>query len=369
MANLKDFATALIQTAPSPATSGTSLVLASAMGVRFPAVPFNAVAHPDGQLPTLDNAERVTVTAVSTDTLTIVRAQGNTTAKSIAAGWRLSNAIFADDIMYGSNVFVNQETPSGSVNGTNKNFTLSRGYISGTLEVYVNGLLQAPTTHTTEVSASAGTFSLDTAPLTGDIVRVSYYYSATTGGNAQTVNGNTDADLMPVGAGMDFWGSTLPSSRFMWAYGQAISRTTYASLFALIGTTYGAGDGSTTFNIPDKRGRVSAGKDDMGGTSANRLTNQSGGLNGDVLGATGGAENHTLITSQLPTHSHATIASAAGFDGNIVTGGSWQGAASLSQGGAAFRVASNPSTGTAGSDTPHNNVQPTIICNYIIKVA
>jgi microcystin-dependent protein len=61
------------------------------------------------------------------------------------------------------------------------------------------------------------------------------------------------------------------------------------------------GDGSTTCNIPDCRGRVIAGKDDMGGTSANRLTNQSGGLNGDTLGAMGGSETHTLTEAQLPT--------------------------------------------------------------------
>jgi len=98
MANIKDFATALIATAPSPANSGTSLVLDAGMGARMPAVPFAATIHPEGEIPTLDNAEKVNVTDVVVDTLTIQRAQGQTTAKNIGVGWRISNAIFASDL-------------------------------------------------------------------------------------------------------------------------------------------------------------------------------------------------------------------------------------------------------------------------------
>ena len=98
MANIKDFATALIATAPSPANSGTSLVLQAGKGARMPAVPFAATIHPEGEIPTLDNAEKVNVTNVVADTLTIQRAQGETTAKNIGIGWRISNAIFASDL-------------------------------------------------------------------------------------------------------------------------------------------------------------------------------------------------------------------------------------------------------------------------------
>jgi len=97
MSNKKDFATGTVLTAPSSATAGTSLVLQSGEGARMPAVPFFATAHLANTLPTLDNAEKLQVTAISTDTLTIVRAQGDTTAKSIAVGWRISNAVFAAD--------------------------------------------------------------------------------------------------------------------------------------------------------------------------------------------------------------------------------------------------------------------------------
>lgn len=74
----------------------------------------------------------------------------------------------------------------------------------------------------------------------------------------------------PAGVVLPFAGTAEPSG-WLFCYGQAVSRETYAALFAAIGSTYGAGDGSTTFNLPDCRERVLAGKGDMGGTSANRL--------------------------------------------------------------------------------------------------
>src|SRR5882757_3102233 len=106
---------------------------------------------------------------------------------------------------------------------------------------------------------------------------------------------------IPIGGLTDFIGSTVPNSSFVFPTGQAISRVTYATLFALIGTTYGAGDGSTTFNIPDLRGRVTAGKDDMNGSAASRLTNALSGITGTTLGASGGLEAQTLTLGQLPT--------------------------------------------------------------------
>lgn len=96
--NYADLSTSLVATAPSPATTGTSLVVTAGHGARFPTAPFYATAHPDGVFPTFDNAEIVQVTGKSTDTLTIVRAQKSTTAKSIAIGWRISASIYAADL-------------------------------------------------------------------------------------------------------------------------------------------------------------------------------------------------------------------------------------------------------------------------------
>lgn len=116
---------------------------------------------------------------------------------------------------------------------------------------------------------------------------------------------------VPIGSCIDFFGATAPNSSFVLAYGQAISRTAYSTIFAMFGTTYGPGDGSTTFNIPDLRGRVVAGKGDMGGIDAGLLTASYFGVvtgaSGATLGAKGGAESHLLTTPQIPSHTHSNV--------------------------------------------------------------
>lgn len=198
--------------------------------------------------------------------------------------------------------------------------------------------------------------------------------------NYQRAANNVPVQL-PVGALMPYAGSSAPSG-WLLCYGQDVSRTTYAALYAAIGVTYGVGNGTTTFTLPDLRGRVVAGKDDMGGTSANRLTNQTGGLNGDTLGATGGSETHTLTAAQLPANipnsatststSTGTVAPTSGQFISTSGGGVPSGTSSTTWGQSTnlslsitttttTTVTINPSGGSA-----HNNIQPTIILNYII---
>jgi microcystin-dependent protein len=124
-------------------------------------------------------------------------------------------------------------------------------------------------------------------------------------------------------------GTTAPSG-YLLAYGQCVSRTTYAALFAIISTTY-PGTGACTgseFGIPDLRGRVIAGQDDMGGGgSANRLQDAgSDSLNGDTLGDTGGAETETLSEAELDAHSHSStgldLAGHSHDEGSLAVSGS-----------------------------------------------
>jgi microcystin-dependent protein len=215
---------------------------------------------------------------------------------------------------------------------------------------------------------------------------VATYYNATTEWILQGLAGNPYN--IPLGGMIEFTGTTAPNGSFVLPFGQAISRSIYAAYFAMVGTTYGAGDGST-FNVIDKRGRVSAGKDDMGGTSANRLTNQSGGLNGDTLGAAGGSETHTLTLAESAAHDHggqatgtlnfnthvrnidaATGAVAVPVHATSATAGDQNWFVNngiLHFGGTA--PPSDPRTiASAGGGGAHNNTQPTIIVNYILRV-
>ncbi len=168
------------------------------------------------------------------------------------------------------------------------------------------------------------------------------------------------AALCPTGSTLPYAGLTEPTG-WLFCYGQAVSRTTYASLFAIISTTYGVGDGSTTFNLPDIRGRVVAGQDDMGGSSANRLTGLSGGVDGDTLGGTGGVESHTLAVSEMPAHTHP---GSLGRAANSAIGTS-NSATSANTGGLGFNQ--ELQIASQGGGSAHNNVQPTIVLNYIIK--
>jgi microcystin-dependent protein len=159
---------------------------------------------------------------------------------------------------------------------------------------------------------------------------------------------------VPSGTISAYGGSSTPSG-WLLCDGSAVSRTTYASLFTAIGTVHGTGDGSSTFNIPDMRGRVPAGKDDMGGSAASRLTTGGSGVNGATLGSVGGSETHTLTTAQLANHSHGLTLYDTAPGTSPVAGG---------QGGT---VAGSFSTNAAGSGSAHNNTQPTLVANYIIK--
>ena len=183
---------------------------------------------------------------------------------------------------------------------------------------------------------------------------------------------------VPAGCIMPYAGATAPDG-WLLCRGQAVSRTTYADLFAVIGTAYGVGDGSTTFNLPDLGGRVPAGKE----ATATRLTAGMSGVDGATLGATGGDQ-------RMPQHSHG-VGDPGHLHGNFdhahfVTAGQEiphagnTGRAAFGDGtnvgifGTSGVVGGAPNTGsnvtgisiqTAGGGASQN-VQPTIILNYVI---
>lgn len=165
---------------------------------------------------------------------------------------------------------------------------------------------------------------------------------------------------LPAGAIIQWGGSTAPPN-WLLCDGSAVSRTTYASLFAAVGTSYGAGNGTTTFNLPDLRGRVPVGK--------------NGGSFG-TLGATGGAETHTLTVAQLPAVT-GDFRLHGGENGSNI----WQPSGVFSTSDIRsneFRTSSAVNGGASsvgpllrfnngGQGQAHNNLQPYQVVNYIIK--
>lgn len=167
-----------------------------------------------------------------------------------------------------------------------------------------------------------------------------------------------DAQGVPSGVVLAWTANTAPTG-WLLCYGQEVSRTTYATLFSAIGTTYGSND-STTFTLPDMRGLVIAGKDDMGGAAAGIMTDY-----GTTLGATGGSEHVTLTTNEMPAHSHS---------GNVALRTNWESGTSsqspIGTGSARYDGSgTNPALtiNDTGGGQAHENTQPTMILNYIIK--
>jgi microcystin-dependent protein len=187
---------------------------------------------------------------------------------------------------------------------------------------------------------------------------------------------------IPLGGGMVYFGTSAPNSAFAFPFGQAVSRTIYAPLFALFGTTYGAGDGSTTFNLPDLRGRVPVGLDNMGGTTANRLSDANSTIAGvrHTLGGAGGQVTHALSVAELAAHTHAntltdpghahSVPNATGFRGGsntttgVGSGVTYGDTLPTTTSGTAITI----NNASAGSGATHENMQPSLMVNYIMRI-
>lgn len=190
--------------------------------------------------------------------------------------------------------------------------------------------------------------------------------SAVTAGSNVTISSGVISVAIPAavpsGVLAPFAGASAPTG-WLLCDGSAVSRTTYAGLFSAIGSAFGAGDGSTTFNVPDLRGRSVFGLDNMGGTDAGRLSVTN------TLGGTGGAEKktastdgHTLTLTEIPAHTHGMQGTSGGTNGatsaqpSPVSGSGLQ---TASAGGGAAH-----SHGITNFDV----MPPYVLMNYIIKV-
>jgi microcystin-dependent protein len=190
---------------------------------------------------------------------------------------------------------------------------------------------------------------------------------------------------VPIGSMLAYGGPTAPTG-WLLCYGQAVSRTTYAALFAVLGTAYGVGDGASTFNLPDKRGRVSIGADNMGGSAAGNVTSAVSGINANVVGASGGNQNSQTdpltATSILniavtdPGHIHTIGTNEGVIEGNLGTnpgfgsGNLYNPTTTVNTTGSSVTgltiTGSVATTVTSGLTGASQNMPPTQVDNWII---
>ena len=281
-----------------------------------------------------------------------------TSGQTFASG----NQVTASKLMN----IANQASFITGPNNTADDTTIQVDATGGYLKVPSNGISsnELKSDATTDTNRAVGTNHIKDGAITSD-----------------KLDGTAISVLMPTGtilpfSGANAPGATSPISDYLICDGRSLNTYDYRELHAVISNTYGGtahnpgttdqSGATTTFNIPDIRGRVIAGLDvDQGGRS-DRLTNLSvANLDGQTLGANNGnpgdtgrgangAQEHTLTESEMPDHTHTeTRNNPAG-----ITGGTNPGV----DAGVITR-----DTGPAGGDQAHNNVQPTIILNYIIK--
>lgn len=214
---------------------------------------------------------------------------------------------------------------------------------SGSLAVTSSATTISGTLAVAGISTLTGNVSTSgTLAVTGAVTASSTL--AVTGASTLTgaVTANAALSFIPVGTVVWKASATVPTN-WLECDGSAVSRATYAALFADIGTTYGTGDGSTTFNLPNQQRRALVGR---GGSGTATLAN--------TLGSTGGEETHLLTTPEIPAHTHTYQAQITVSQGQ-------------SSGNSILAASSGSVTGSTGGGGSHNNMQPSLVMMMIIR--
>ena len=202
----------------------------------------------------------------------------------------------------------------------------------------------AATFESTVTVSGAATFQ-STVTVKGDVHVSSKVCASAFYGDGLNISG-----LLPPGVIVPYGVSAAPTG-FLLCNGQAVSRSTYSALFAIVSALYGEGNGSSTFNVPDLRGRFIAGWD--AGTEV--LTAVTAGMIvGSPIATVGGTQAVQLTVDQIPDHEHTYTRYATKEGGNEGGGGVWMNDSTVSTGG-------------KGGDGSHSNIPPAMILNFIIK--
>ena len=304
----------------------TQMTLNNVTGLPSP--PYVLVISPD------TSSEEVVLvttdqTGVTAPTVKISRAiETGASAVPHTNGVEVRHMIVGTDLQIVHDHFSNDSVSAGTAHGA------TGGVVGRTnTQTLTNKTLTSPVI--TSPAITGGTINSGAA-LTVDSTELNYVDGVTSAIQTQINN----IASVPTGS-ISMWATGTAPTGWVLCDGAAYSRTvTYNTLFGVIGTNYGTGDGSTTFNVPNLKGRVPVGFD-------------STQTEFDALNETGGAKTHTLITAEIPSHSHSSLqlGNAGGSTGLPVTG----------------TVTTDTTTGSTGGGGAHNNLQPYIVVNYIIK--
>lgn len=294
--------------------------------------------------------------AAAAGTLTGTTLASNVVSSSLTSVGTLGSLAVSGDLTVDTNVL--------KVDTTNNRVGINVTSPTSNLDIVGNMVIrEASTQDGIQIAGRAGGTGSATVKLIPDVLTLNR--TLTLPNESGTV---ALTSLVPAGCIMQYGASSAPTG-WLLCDGTAVSRTTYATLFAIISTTYGTGDGSTTFNLPNLKGRVPVGRD-AADTSF------------DVLGETGGAKTHTLTSAEsgVPAHTHP-ISDPGHFHSlnvwsffvqtNLVSG--FQ--TTSNTGVLASTVNTNSQTTgitvsnntAANASSAHNNLQPYIVLNYIIK--
>lgn len=315
------------QLASNVSNTATQITLDNA--TNLPTAPFILVLNPDTNIEeiVLVDADQ---SGVVSPTFKVTRAQDSTTAQTHTAGQVVRHMIVGSDLQA-----VSTHTDATAAHG-------ATGAVVGTTntQTLTNKTLTSPkinenvavTATSTEINLLDG--------VTASTAEINYLDGVTS--NIQTQFNNIQT--VPSGVITAFGGSSAPSG-YLLCDGTAVSRTTYSALFSAISTTYGVGDNSTTFNVPNLKGKVAVGRD----SSQSEFSD---------LNESGGAKTVTLDVTQIPSHSHTLT------PGQVVGGGSG-GVSNYAPTG--NNPTANTSISSTGGGLAHENLQPYLVINYIIK--